>query len=143
MGVFKIDEVFLVDDDAIVRMVANKILRNIDFKNTISAFENGQEALDEINSRAQKNEFDGSSQRILVLLDINMPSMDAWGFLDEFTKFEKHIKDHFIISIITSSIDSNDRLKAFSYLEVWDYITKPLSGKHVTDFLTKHDLYEG
>ena len=78
----------------------------------------------------------------LVVLDLNMPIMDAWGFLDEFTKLDQDIKDQFLISIITSSIDSNDRNMAFSYPDVKDYITKPLSGKHVIDFLTKHQLYE-
>jgi CheY-like chemotaxis protein len=141
MGSFKIREVYLVDDDAIVRMVASKILRGIEFKNTISVFENGQLAINEITKKAQNNEFEDSGEQILLLLDINMPVMDAWGFLDEFSKLDPKIKSMFLISIITSSIDSNDRTRAFSYPEVLDYITKPLSGKHITDFLIKHKLY--
>lgn len=142
MGSFNIKEVYLVDDDAIVRMVVGKILRNIDFDKTISIFENGQKAFDEIFQKTSDKGFDDMGERILVLLDINMPVMDAWGFLDEFTKLDPKIKKLFLISIITSSIDSSDRIKAFSYPEVLDYITKPLSGKHITDFLKKHKLYE-
>ncbi|MBA4300901.1 Response regulator receiver domain-containing protein [Algoriphagus alkaliphilus] len=142
MSSFKIKEVYLVDDDAIVRMVASKILRNIDFDRTISIFENGQKAMDEICEKVSNNEFEDTGEQILLLLDINMPVMDAWEFLDEFTKLDPKIKKLFLISIITSSIDSNDRIKAFSYPEVLDYITKPLSGKHIIDFLKKHKLYE-
>lgn len=141
MGTFRLQEVFLVDDDAIVRMVATKILKSIDFSNTISSFENGELAIKEITGRFARSESSGD-EKVLLLLDINMPVLDAWGFLDEFTKLRPDIKKHFLIAIITSSIDTNDRIKAFSYPEVLDYITKPLSVKYLTDFLTRHGLYE-
>lgn len=141
MGIFKIGEVFLVDDDAIVKMVASKILRNIGFEKTISQFENGQSALIEIQKRITDQTLIQQAQPILLLLDINMPVMDAWGFLNEFSQLSQDIRSNFLISIITSSIDSQDRKMAFSYPDVKDYITKPISGKHVTDFLTRHELY--
>lgn len=142
MSSFRIKEVYLVDDDAIVRMVAGKILKNIEFKNPISGFENGKVALDIITKKVNGNEYEFTGEQILLLLDINMPVMDAWSFLDEFQKFDPEIKRHFLISIITSSIDTSDKTKAFSYPEVSDYITKPLTGKHILDFLKKHNLYE-
>ncbi|WP_026969065.1 response regulator [Algoriphagus terrigena] len=141
MGTFRIQEVFLVDDDAIVRMVATKILKSIDFNNAISSFENGELAIEEITGRFAERKYSGD-EKVLLLLDINMPILDAWGFLDEFTELSPDIKKHFLIAIITSSIDTNDRIKAFSYPEVLDYITKPLSAKHLTDFLTRHGLFE-
>lgn len=142
MSSFKVKEVYLVDDDAIVRMVASRILRRIDFKNAISTFENGKMAIDMISKKIAESEFEYTDERILILLDINMPIMGAWDFLDEFKKFDQKIKKHFLISIITSSIDTSDKTKAFSYPEVADYITKPLTGKHILDFLKKQHLYE-
>lgn len=140
MGNFLIKEVMLVDDDAIVRMVATKILRSIDFGGTISSFENGRLAINAIQKKFVSDKAE-SRERILLLLDINMPILDAWGFLDEFIRVSPKTKTHFLIAIITSSIDTSDRIKAFSYPDVKEYITKPLSGKHLTDFLTKHHLY--
>lgn len=142
MSLFKIKEVYLVDDDAIVRLVASKIFKNIEFPNPIHSFGNGREALDEIAKKAAENQVEYTGEKILLLLDINMPEMDAWAFLEHFKGFEQEVKKQFLISIITSSIDSNDKMKAFSYLEVSDYITKPLSGKHIIDFLKKHNLFE-
>ena len=142
MSSFKIKEVYLVDDDAIVRMVAGKILKNIEFKNPITGFENGKSAIDLIAQREVNNEYEYTGEQILLLLDINMPVMDAWSFLDEFQKFDSEIKSYFLISIITSSIDTSDKTRAFSYPEVSDYITKPLTGKHILEFLKKHNLYE-
>lgn len=142
MSLFKIKEVYLVDDDAIVRLVASKIFKNINFQNPIHSFENGKEAIQEIERKAAVNQSEITGEKILLLLDINMPIMDAWAFLDEFKELDQRIKKNFLITIITSSIDSNDSMKAFSYQEVSDYITKPLSGKHILDFLKKHNLYE-
>lgn len=142
MSLFKIKEVYLVDDDAIVRMVAGKIFKNIEFKNPISGFENGKKAIDMIAEKVANKEFEFTRDKILLFLDINMPVMDSWGFLDEFQKFDPEIKNQFLISIITSSIDTSDKTRAFSYPDVSDYITKPLTGKHILEFLKKHHLYE-
>lgn len=142
MGNFKISEVMFVDDDAIVRLVGSKILKSIHFDKKISQFENGKVAIDEIQDRVASNRISENEGPTLILLDINMPTMDAWGFLDAFQMIEENSKKHFLISIITSSIDSADRTRAFLYPDVLDYIQKPLSGKHVIDFLVRHDLYE-
>ncbi len=131
----------MVDDDAIVRMVAVKIFRSIGFDKAISSFENGQLAIDEIRRRFVTGGSPAKDDRILLLLDINMPVLDAWGFLEEFAKLSPDIKSHFLIVIITSSIDTQDRIRGFSYGEVLDYLTKPLSAQHLTDFLSKHRLY--
>lgn len=142
MSLFKIREVFLVEDDAIVRLVATKIFKNIEFKNPIHSFENGKVAIEAITKKIAENQFETDGEKILMLVDINMPVMDAWAFLDKFKELDQKVKKHFLVSIITSSIDSSDKMKAFSYPEVSDYITKPLSGKHIIDFLKKHNLYE-
>lgn len=142
MSKFKISEIFFIDDDAIVRMVGKKILNSIDFDKTLTQFENGKKAIEAIMERVATNQILESQGPVLILLDINMPVMDGWGFLDAFSKLDSKIKSQFKISIITSSIDASDRDKAFSYPEVLDYISKPLSGKHITDFLARHQLYE-
>ena len=141
MGKFKISEIMFVDDDAIVRLVGSKILKSIDFEKKISHFENGKEAIDHIQERIHSGKLDELESPIMILLDINMPTMDAWGFLDAFQDFDYEFKKHFLISIITSSIDSSDKTRAFLYPDVLDYIQKPLSGKHVIDFLSRHHLY--
>lgn len=142
MASFHIDEVMLVDDDAIVRMVATKILKTIEFTGRVLALENGLLAIEEIRRRSYGAKSDAIESRVLLLLDINMPELDAWGFLDEFSKLDQEIKNHFSIAIITSSIDTNDRIRAYSYPDVLDYISKPLSCKHLLDFMAKHKLFE-
>jgi CheY-like chemotaxis protein len=142
MSNFRIQEIMVVDDDPIVRTVATKILKSIDFNGPITTFENGELAIIEIRRKITNDNSIINGDPILLLLDINMPIMDAWGFLDQFSNLDQKIKEQFYVVIITSSIDSNDRLMAFNYPDVVDYINKPLSGKHITDFLYKHHLLE-
>ena len=115
MGIFKIGEVFLVDDDDIVKMVATKILKSIGFENTIYQFENGKTAIFEIKKRVTDQALDLSADPILILLDINMPIMDGWEFLRAIEKYK--FKDKLNIYMVSSSIDPTEikKSKKFKY----------------------------
>jgi CheY-like chemotaxis protein len=142
MSDYEFSEIFLVDDDSIVRLVSSKILKSIGFENPVSLFENGQKVLSEITKRKTDQWDEMGPAPILLFLDIHMPVMDAWAFLEEFALLDQKIKDRYFLAIITSSIDVNDQRRAFSFPCVKDYINKPLSGKQVLEFLSKHGLYE-
>lgn len=142
MGEFKIEEIILVDDDTIVRLVVERILRCIGYTGKIFPFVNGFEAIESVKNQVETDSFTFSDNRKLILLDINMPIMNGWGFLNEFSKLPPQVKSEFIVSMITGSISEEDKSKAFSFPEVKDYIQKPLSEKYVLDFLSKFDLYE-
>ncbi len=60
----------------------------------------------------------------LVLLDLNMPEMDGWQFLDAIQKIKNTL---IYVVVVTSSVDARDRKKAYTYPQVIDYIEKPLS----------------
>lgn len=137
---YKLSEIIFVDDDAIVKMVGIKILKNIGYGGPISQYGNGQEAIDELKARIASDALKGSDLPILLLLDINMPVMDSWGFLDEFEKLPEAVRKHFFIAIITSSISPQDKEQAMTYPDVKDYIQKPISPKYMSDFLKEHGL---
>lgn len=142
MREFKIEEIIIVDDDTIVRLVVERILRCIGYKGKIFLFINGFEAIESIKNQVETNSFDFSPNRKLILLDINMPSMNGWGFLNEFSTLPPEVKNEFIVSMITGSISEEDKSQAFAFPDVKDYIQKPLSEKYLLDFLSKFDLYE-
>ena len=77
---------------------------------------NGSQVLDFI----QKN----PKAPFLILLDINMPVMDGWEFLDAVQQL--NMPSVFVV-MVTSSVDSRDRKKALKYAQVIDYFEKPLS----------------
>jgi response regulator RpfG family c-di-GMP phosphodiesterase len=139
MSRFNFGNVFIVDDDIVVRILVMKILKNIGYEGKIHQFENGETALNEIIEPTFEATNDGFN---LVLLDINMPNMDGWGFLDAFTALSDLNKKGHFVTMITSSIDQADKEKAFSYPDVKDFIQKPVSIQLLKDFLMSHHLVE-
>jgi CheY-like chemotaxis protein len=67
----------------------------------------------------------------LILLDINMPIMSGWEFLDSFDDFSDTIKKQFRIYLLSSSVDDRDKEKAKQNKNVIDYLSKPLSKEMV------------
>ncbi len=117
----KIDIACIIDDDPIFVFGAKKIMQYADFCSAFMIFHNGEEAL--INLKSIINA--GEKLPDLILLDLNMPIMDGWQFLDEFTKIktEKSIT----IYIITSSVDPADVEKSKEYDNVNNYLVKPIT----------------
>lgn len=117
----KINLTCLIDDDEIHIFTTKRIINKMEFSKNIIEFNNGKEALDGL------TEIINSNQTLpeLILLDLNMPIMDGWQFLDQFTNFkiEKSIK----IYIVSSSIDEEDIERAKKYQSISNYIVKPIS----------------
>lgn len=109
----------IVDDSDIVIFLHTEILSYSKLSsNPLSAL-NGQEALDLIT----KN--DSNDVEYLVLLDINMPVMDGWQFLESLGTIQNLAKVHVVI--VTSSIDTIDKKKAAKYSNVIGFFEKPLT----------------
>lgn len=111
----------IIDDDPIFIFGSKILLKNNDFSNNIIICQNGREAINIIVSMLE-------SQKPLpeiIFLDLNMPIMDGWEFLEEFAKLSNigNVK----IYILSSSIDSRDIARAKEYELVHDFIAKPLT----------------
>ncbi len=128
----KIDVACIVDDDPIYIFATRKIMKMAGFCNSFLVFHNGKEALDNLQAIIKS----GSQVPDIILLDLNMPIMDGWQFLDEFVKVQ-HDKV-ITIYIVTSSIDPDDIKRAKSYEMVNNYVIKPVTEKKLQEIL--HDF---
>jgi CheY-like chemotaxis protein len=116
--------VWIIDDDVIFKIIAQKIIQKSEYLETLSTFSNGQEALDALESAVTKNE----DLPDIILLDIEMPIMDGWEFINHINPFTPILKEKQIkIFILSSSIAIEDKLKAQSNSNVSGYITKPIT----------------
>ena len=134
----KINSVYIVDDDSITIFGLRKLLTKYSTNLVVEEFRNGKTALMSIFHLLET----GQTLPEVIFLDINMPIMDGWAFLDEFLKLPKTSNVH--IKIITSSIDVRDRQKWQSYVQKTghhiDFITKPIYELNLEDVTRNMDL---
>ncbi len=125
----KINAVCLIDDDPVFIFAVKRIfeLSNISTKFTI--YNNGEDAMEGLS----KTIASGKEIPKLILLDINMPIMDGWQFLDEFVKMKVSNKTK--LYIVSSSVDSVDFIKAKTYDIITDFIIKPVTTKTVINLV--------
>ncbi len=114
----------LIDDDNIYQFTARTIIESTGLAKKIHSFYNGSEALLYFSSKENQQKEDLPD---LIFLDINMPIMNGWEFLEEYRKLQPDLPKQIVLFVVSSSIDDHDRLKSKEYREVKDYIIKPVS----------------
>lgn len=119
----KIHKVLLVDDDPGTNFLHNIVLRDCGCVEQVETCTNGKKALDYLIESADSNK--GIPE--IILLDINMPVMDGWEFLDEYEKLPDHIKQSCIVIMLTTSINPDDEQKALANKYVAGFRHKPLT----------------
>jgi CheY-like chemotaxis protein len=120
-------DVFLIDDDRIYQFTARKTLESTGMVKDLQIFSNGEEAIDYLKAHPGKLPH-------LIFLDINMPTMDGWQFLEACTQYIQ--PGQLVIYMVSSSVDEYDIRKSKEYSLVSDYIIKPIS-RDKFEFLLK------
>lgn len=127
----KIEKVCIIDDDPIFIYGTKRLMAEIDFCETIVIYQNGQDAIDGLKGITANGEKFPS----VIFLDLNMPIMSGWEFLDDFIKIPNHNRDKVIIYIISSSVDPRDLERIKNYKVVNNYILKPMSKEDLNSIL--------
>ncbi|AEH02772.1 response regulator [Lacinutrix sp. 5H-3-7-4] len=112
----------IVDDDEIYKFTVVKILESIDFNKKIEVFSDGEEAF----SFLLDNIDQPKALPDVILLDINMPVMDGFQFMEEYIKIKPRVGKKITIYMVSSSVDPMDLQKAKGISEISDYIIKPI-----------------
>ena len=127
----QIELLALVDDDDTFIFITKKIIEKTNHVKEVKVFNNGLDALnylkDNLNTQYKLPE--------IIFLDLSMPIMDGWQFLDEFTSIESNNVKKIIIYICSSSISPHDILKAKKISAVSDYIIKPVTKDKFTEII--------
>ena len=122
-------KILCVDDDPITLMLCKKVIQKSEFSEVIDIANNGEDALKYLD--AIKGGHISDPDFILpelMFLDLNMPVMGGWEFLDEMT--EKNYITHFPnlkVIVLSSTIDPKDIEKSKSYPMVLDFLSKPIT----------------
>ena len=119
-----IESVCIIDDDNVYINLVSKIIELKKLSEKVIVFKNGKEAIDFF-SKSIENSDDFEVPQV-IFLDLNMPIMDGWEFLEEFTKIKDKINRNIDLYVVSSSIDVRDIERAKSIDVVQDYLTKPI-----------------
>lgn len=113
-------KVMLTDDDETYNFICANLLRTGNFSTNIKAFTSAEEALNILKTYTP-NEFPDC-----IFLDLDMPAMDGWDFMEEFNKLPVHCQ-RCNVFILTSSVSDADICRTVRYPAICELISKPLS----------------
>lgn len=130
----KFKSVLLVDDDPTINFVHKLFLTEWEVTDQIFTAANGQEALEFL---AQNKDF-GQHPPSMILLDINMPVMNGFEFLEAYEDLPESNKASVIMAMLTTSLHEKDRDKASKFINLDSYMSKPLEKDQLMKVIDKY-----
>lgn len=123
--------VLIIDDDPIHQRIVQIMIAKHHIYDDYISFTEAEKALEFLNQQADHKELLPD----VILLDLNMPVVDGWDFLEAFEKIAGNLKKEIRIFIVTSSVDEKDKQKSHDFTMVKGFISKPLSTEMIRDTL--------
>lgn len=131
--------VLLVDDNPAFNLISRKVIEKFKEVSEIATVLNGIEAVDFLtNSGKYADKGDKYPQPDLILLDLNMPLMDGWEFLEEYDKIDPRFKGDAIIVMLTTSLNPDDQGRAANNSHISGFRNKPLTASVFQDILDNY-----
>ncbi|UII20900.1 response regulator [Fulvivirga ligni] len=123
------DLILLIDDDKDDNFLHTRTIKKSDITKEVASFLDAEDALAYLKSAETK-------KPDLIFLDINMPKMNGWDFLNEYTKLPDDKKGSIVV-MLTTSVNPDDKHKALSFQNVVSYTNKPLTQMELLDLIKK------
>jgi CheY-like chemotaxis protein len=135
----KLNCIVLVDDNEADNFLHSRLLKKSAIADKIEIALNGKEALDLLTGKRKYGKaLESPPPPDLILLDINMPVMDGWEFLDEYQNLENKPKGKIVFIILTTSFNPADKVKAEKLLGGDCFYFKPLTFPMINEIIHNH-----
>jgi CheY-like chemotaxis protein len=120
----------IIDDSKLDCFIAEKIIKNTGKCDSVTAFQDARDAIAYIKT----NRTDEHAPTV-ILVDIQMPVMNGFEFVEEFEKLPTNITCNYTLYIISSSINDNDLNRVHNYSSVKQFLNKPLNSNNLAILL--------
>ena len=135
----KLHCVLVIDDDEPTNFFNQMIVEQSGCTENIKVAQSGQEALHYLSTSVELACEDRSYPcPDLIFLDINMPAMDGWEFLEKYRTLKRERKNQVIVVMLTTSLFQEDMLKAQAIPEISGFENKPLTPEKLEKILNRH-----
>lgn len=121
----------LIDDNEIDNLINLKMLEGTNFAERIYVYTSGKSALEYLQNLQRDKNLDDMLIPDVIFLDINMPLMDGFQFLDAFEQLNKAIAQKSKVVMLTTSINPSDKDQSDKYEQVVTFINKPLTQEYL------------
>ena len=129
----KLGCILLIDDDEPTNFLNQMTLEQAGCARHIQIVQSGQEALDYLMHKGKYS--NGMPHPDLIFLDINMPAMDGWEFLERYRQLQPEQKASIVMIMLTTSLNPDDEAKAREIPEIKGFEHKPLRAHRLTTLL--------
>jgi len=129
-----INSIYIIDDDHIFTFITERMITSNHYSEKVNVFSNGEDAINQIKYNLEN---DGELPDVIIL-DLNMPIMDGWEFLEHFNELD--IQKRITIYIVSSSIDIQDIERVREYEKVSNYLIKPITAEKLVDLIAGTNL---
>jgi CheY-like chemotaxis protein len=133
-----LEEILLVDDDIPTNFVHRKVIERSDVEVEVKAVNSARDALDFLTKSGKYAGEDVVVKPGLIFLDINMPAMSGWDFMEYYHKLDPRFKAHIIVIMLTTSLNPSDEQKARKDFEIADFLHKPLRTETLEKIVQKY-----
>ena len=131
-----LSKILIIDDDPTTGYLHKKLIEKFRMSQEVDVVESGEEALQLIEHYYQTQNEDKIPQ--LIFVDLNMPFMDGFQFLEIYQSLEFKNKDSVVVSVLSSSYHSKDVKKVKEFTVVNDYVVKPLTERKMIEIMERH-----